>query len=97
MLLNANVSKIPTKSNFLPYLSSKYFYNCCNNCHLHIYAIWTNLFGFTNNDHKILFFNKKKILENIMIFLPNVSFNSPFVPPTIQHVGLEKMSKNKIK
>jgi hypothetical protein len=51
------------------------------------------LFGFTNNDHKILFFNKKKILENIMIFLPNVSFNSPFVPPTIQHVGLEEMSK----
>jgi hypothetical protein len=28
----------------------------------------------------------------MMIFLPNASFNSPFVP-TIQHVGLEKMSK----
>jgi len=46
---------------------------------------------------KFFFSTKKKILENIMIFLPNVSFNSPFVPPTIQHVGLEKMSKNKIK
>jgi hypothetical protein len=29
----------------------------------------------------------------MMIFLPNASFNSPFVLPTIQHVGLEKMSK----
>jgi hypothetical protein len=42
---------------------------------------------------KFIFFNKKKIPKNIMNFLPNVSFNSPFVPPTIQHVGLEKMSK----
>jgi len=29
----------------------------------------------------------------MMNFLPSVSFNSPFVPPTIQHVGLEEMSK----
>jgi hypothetical protein len=43
-----------------------------------------------NNDHEIHVFNKKeKILENTMNFLPNVSFNSPFVPPIIQHVGLE--------
>jgi hypothetical protein len=48
-----------------------------------------------NNDHEIHLFQPKtpKILENIMDFLPNVSFNSLVVPPTIQHVKLEKMSK----
>jgi len=30
-----------------------------------------------------------------MDFLPHVSFNSPIVPPTIQHVKLEKLSKKK--
>jgi len=34
---------------------------------------------------------KLKILENIMDFLANVSFNSTVVPPTIQQVKLEKM------
>jgi len=44
---------------------------------------------------KFIFFNKKKpkILENVMDFLPNVSFNLLVVLPTIQHVKLEKMSK----
>jgi hypothetical protein len=28
-----------------------------------------------------------------MNLLPNVSFNSPFVPPIIQHAGLEKAFK----
>jgi hypothetical protein len=35
-------------------------------------------------------FQQKQILENTMNFLPNVSFNSPFVAPIIQDVGLEK-------
>jgi hypothetical protein len=48
-----------------------------------------------NNDHEIHLFQPKiyKFLENIMDFLPNVSFNSLFVPPIIQGVKLEKMSK----
>jgi hypothetical protein len=38
-----------------------------------------------SNDHEIHPFQPKKpkILENIMDFLPNVSFNSLVVPPTI--------------
>jgi hypothetical protein len=48
-----------------------------------------------NNDHEVHLFqqNQPKILENIMDYLPNVSFNSLVVPPIIQHVKLEKMSK----
>ncbi len=44
---------------------------------------------------QFIFFNKKnpKILENIMIFLPNVLYNSPFFKPIIQHVGLKKCQK----
>jgi hypothetical protein len=46
-----------------------------------------------NNDNEIHLFQQKnpKILENAMDFLPNVSFNSLVVSPTIQRVKLEKM------